>query len=99
MKTAAECASLEEVRAEIDRIDEEVICLWGRRADYVQAAARFKNKESEIAAPERFAAMLQRRRAWAEHEGLSPDVIEKIYRDLVRYFIDCEKEHWRNAKS
>src|SRR5579864_3423677 len=99
MKTAAECASLDEVRAEIDRIDEQVISLWGQRAEYVQAAARFKNKESEIAAPERFAAMLQLRRAWAEREGLSPDVIEKIYRDLVRYFIDREKEHWRNAQS
>lgn len=99
MKFAAQCGSLDEVRAAIDRIDEEIISLMGRRADYVQAAARFKNQESEIAAPERFAAMLQARRAWAEREGLSPDVIENIYRELVRYFIDREKEHWRNAQS
>lgn len=99
MKSAAQCGSLDEVRAAIDRIDEEIISLMGRRADYVQAAARFKNQESEIAAPERFAAMLQARRAWAEREGLSPDVIENIYRELVRYFIDREKEHWRNAQS
>ena len=98
MKSAAQCASLDEVRAAIDHIDEQIISLLGRRADYVQAAARFKTQESEIAAPERFAAMLQVRRAWAEREGLSPDMIENIYRDLVRYFIDREKEHWRKAQ-
>ena|ERR1035437_655017 len=94
MKTADECTSLDEVRNEIDRIDEQVIALLGRRAEYVKAAARFKISESAVAAPERFAAMLQVRRAWAEREGLSADIIEKIYRDLVNYFIDREREHW-----
>jgi len=95
MKTPAECATLDEVRAEIDRIDEQVIILLGQRAGFVHAAARFKNTEAEVSAPERFAAMLKVRRQWAEREGLSPDVLEKIYRDLVTYFIAREKEHWQ----
>jgi isochorismate pyruvate lyase len=95
MKTAAACRSLEEVRAEIDRIDEQVIALLGHRAEYVKAAARFKVSESAVAAPERFAAMLQVRRVWAERAGLSADVIEKIYRELVAYFIEREKAHWQ----
>ena len=98
MKTAAECASLEEVRTAIDQIDQQVIALLGRRAEYVKAAARFKSSEQDVAAPERFAAMLRVRRAWAENEGLSADVIEKIYRDLVHYFIEREKAHWRDAR-
>jgi isochorismate pyruvate lyase len=40
--------------------------------------------------------MLTQRRQWAESAGLNPDVIEKIYRDLVDYFIDEELQHWRS---
>ena|ERR1051325_5720185 len=95
MKTPADCASLEEVRAEIDRIDRVIVALIGERAGYVHAAARFKPTEAAVAAPERQAAMLRARRAWAEGAGLDPDVIENLYRDLVRYFIARETEHWK----
>jgi isochorismate pyruvate lyase len=92
------CASLEEVRAQIDRIDRQIVSLIGERADYVKAAARFKDSEHAVSAPERFSAMLQVRRQWASDAGLSPDIIETIYRDLVTYFIEEEKQHWRNRQ-
>src|SRR3954453_5769724 len=95
MKQPSECRSLEEVRAEIDRIDEQVIALLGERAHYVKAAARFKASGAAVAAPERMTAMLRARRAWAERHGLDAAVIEKMYRDLVDYFIEWEKEHWK----
>ena len=97
-KLPDECASLQEVRAEIDRIDRLIVALVGQRAAYVKAAARFKESEHAVSAPERFAAMLQARRQWAESEGLNPDVVESIYRELVRYFIAEEKEHWRKGQ-
>ncbi len=97
VKPPFECASLAEVRAQIDRIDEQIVRLIGERAGYVQAAARFKEGEHAVAAPERFAAMLQTRRAWAERAGLNPDVVEALYRDLVNYFIEEEKKHLRRA--
>jgi isochorismate pyruvate lyase len=92
------CASLEEVRAQIDRIDRDIVRLIGERAHYVKAAARFKDSEHAVSAPERFAAMLQARRQWASDAGLSPDIIETIYRDLVTYFIEQEKQHWRDRQ-
>src|SRR5437763_9581241 len=95
MKTPAECASLEEVRIEIDRIDRAIVALLGEGAGYVHAAARFKPTEAAVAAPERQAAMLRDRRGWAEEADLDPDVIENLYRDLVAYFIVRETEHWK----
>ena len=50
-----------------------------------------------MAAPERQPPMLQVRRAWAEREGLSADVIEEVYRRLVAYFIEREMEEWRET--
>ena len=98
MKTPDECANMADIRAEIDHIDREVIALIGKRLQYVQAAARFKTSAESVKAPERFNAMLGQRRLWAEEEGLSPDAIEKMYRDLVEYFINEEMAKWNTEK-
>ncbi len=90
MKAPDECANIDDVRAEIDRIDRDVIALIGKRFKYVQAAAKFKTSTESVKAPERFTAMLRQRRHWAEQEGLSPDAVEKLYSDLVEYFINEE---------
>lgn len=94
-KLPEDCASLAEIRAEIDRIDQGIIAAIGKRRHYVLAAAKFKTSATTVAAPERFAAMLQTRRQWAEQEGLNPDVIEKLYRDLVNHFTAEELAHWK----
>ena len=98
MKTPDECANMEDIRAEIDRIDQDVIALLGARFQYVQAAAKFKTSRESVKAPERFTAMLKLRRGWAEQAGLSPDVIEKMYSDLVKYFINEEMTKWKTEK-
>ena len=99
MKPPEECASIEDVRLGIDALDREVIALIGRRARYVEAAARFKIGESSVRAPERRKAMLEARRQWAEEEGLSPEVIEAVYETLVTYFVDHEMARWRDSPS
>ena len=95
MPTPAECQSLSQVREEIDRLDEQIVWLLGRRAQYVKVAARFKTSETAVAAPERQAAMLAVRRQWAEREGLDPDFVEDLYRRLITHFIQRELDEWR----
>lgn len=90
MKKPKDCLDMQEIRKEIDTIDKNIIDLLGLRFNYVKAATKFKTNEQAVKAPERFAAMLVQRRIWAEENGLNPDVIEKVYRDLVGYFIDQE---------
>ena len=95
MKPPEECASIEDVRHGIDALDREVIALLGHRARYVEVAAQFKTGESSVRAPERQRAVLQARCRWADEEGLSPEVIEELYRTLISHFIDRELGHWR----
>src|SRR5215471_15045246 len=95
MPVPGECKSLVEVRAEIDRIDRALVGLLGERAGYVHAAARFKTSEADVAAPEREAAMLRVRREWARDEDLDADFVEQLYRQLIAYFIERERTHWR----
>ena len=99
MASPKDCKSLQDVRTEIDALDEEIIRLLGRRAAYVHAAARFKTSEEHVAAPDRQAAMMKVRRGWAEREGLSADVIEDVYRRLVAYFIEREMREWQRPNS
>lgn len=94
-KTPDECASLQEVRAEIDRIDREIVAALGQRFAYVKAAAKFKTSEASVKASDRFNAMLAERREWAAAAGLNPDVIEKLYRDMVTHFIEEEMKQWQ----
>jgi isochorismate pyruvate lyase len=98
MKTPNQCENMADIRAEIDRLDRQVVALLGQRFAYVKAASKFKTSETTVKAPERFNAMLGQRRVWAEEEGLNADAIEKTYRDLVNYFIDEEIEHWKQSK-
>jgi len=91
MPTPEECRSIGEVRAEIDRIDRRIVALLGERAGYVHAAARFKPTEEAVSAPERQAAMF----AAAREEDLDPDFIERLYRELIAYFVEREREHWK----
>lgn len=94
MKQPEDCAGMVDIREAIDTLDREIVGLIGRRAGYVSAAAKFKTSESSVQAPERQKAMLEERRNWAEEEDLSPEVVEKIYRDLIAYFVNREMKDW-----
>ena len=95
----SQCAGMEDIRQEIDTLDQAVIQLLGKRFQYVLAASKFKTSATAVRAPERFNAMLATRREWAEAEGLDPDAIEKMYRDLVTHFIAEEMKHWSAQQS
>jgi isochorismate pyruvate lyase len=88
------CAGIDEVRAGMDAVDREIVALIGRRVEYVRAAAKFKTTSGSVADPERMAAVLRTRREWAEASGLDGDVIEGLYRELVRYCVSEEHKRW-----
>ena len=97
MRRPEDCESIRDVRQAIDTLDREIIHLIGRRASYVERAAQFKTGEGSVRAPERQRTMLEARRRWAEENGLDPDVIEALYRDLLSYFVDREMQRWRKS--
>jgi [ribosomal protein S5]-alanine N-acetyltransferase len=99
MKRPDKCLNMVDIRAEIDRLDRETIALIGKRFEYVQAASKFKSSVAAVAAPDRFASMLTQRRAWATEEGLDPDAIETLFRNLVTHFIEEETKLFRQSQS
>ena len=93
--TPQACTGLDDIRAEIDQIDQAMIRLIGTRRQYVLAATRFKTDATAVSAPERVKTMLEKRRQWATENGVQPDLIEKLYSDLVHHFMKEEMQHWQ----
>jgi isochorismate pyruvate lyase len=92
MSNSDSVSSLDEVRANIDRIDREIVRLMAERSGYVRQAARFKSSTSDVEAPARVESIIARVRGIAEREGLSPDIAEAVYRTMIDCFIDQEKQ-------
>ena len=92
--TPEQCESLAQVREQIDRIDTQIVQLLAERGGYVLAAARFKRSAAEVRAPQRVEQVIDRVRALAERQGAMPDVVERIYREMIEAFTDAEQRHW-----
>jgi len=95
MNRPEDCRSLAEVRAEIDRLDEQIVRLLAERGGYVLAAARFKNSADEVRAPQRVEQVIDHVRELAAHHGALPEVVERVYRTMIAAFIEAEHRHWQ----
>jgi len=90
------CNTLEEVRTNIDRIDNEIIKLIAERGTYVAEAAFFKKSEDGVRDPKRVEAVIQKVRAKAEEYGADPEMIEVLYREMIAGFIKMEMKEYGN---
>ncbi|OQX73192.1 MAG: chorismate mutase, partial [Campylobacteraceae bacterium 4484_4] len=94
-----ECHSLEEVRDEIDKIDDKIIELIAARKDYVKQAAKFKHSIDEIKSDERIEDVINRVRHQALTLGLSPNMVTEIYTKMINDMVETEIAQFRNAKN
>ena len=85
------CATLGEVRDNIDRIDRAIIAAMAERGKYVHEAARFKKNPADVEAPQRVEQVVRKAKALAAEDGLSPEVAEATYRAMVRAFTTYEQ--------
>ena len=97
-KDPKDCQSLEEVRNEIDKIDEFIISLFSERHKYVEEIVRFKHDKDAIIAQERKDLVILQRKNWAASSGLNADTFEKIYTLLVDSNIQHELELLKSKK-
>ena len=94
MRKPADCTTMAEIRAEIDRLDEDLVRLFAERAGYIDRAAEIK---AEVDLParidDRVEQVVQNVRRHAETYGLPPDLVEKLWRRLIDWSIAREESH------
>ena len=89
-----QCSSLEEVRSNIDRIDNKIIKLIAERRDFVIQASKFKKNEAGVKAPDRVEAVIAKVRKKAEEYGADAGMVEALYREMISGFINMELQEF-----
>ncbi|WP_338575061.1 chorismate mutase [Pseudomonas canadensis] len=93
------CKTLEEVRINIDRLDQQIVALLAERGRYVSQAAGFKKDTDGVRAPQRVEQVIAKVREISQETGANPDVTEQVYRAMIAAFIQQELEEHAVLKS
>lgn len=97
-RKAPDCESMDDVRVEIDRIDEALVELMAERFTYVDRAWQLKNSPDEAVVPWRIQQVVDKVKAQAEAKGLPPELAESLWRQMIGWFIQYEEEQLGDAK-
>ena len=84
------CNSLEEVRTNIDRIDDAIIKLIAERGTYVIQALAFKKDEDGVKDTGRVEKVIAKVRSKTNEYGANPDMVEALYREMISRFVTME---------
>jgi|GEM_PF-355118 Chorismate mutase len=90
-KLPADCETKDDVRAEIDRIDQALLTLFAERHGYVTRMAEIKTDPHEAYDPTRIEAIITKVRERSLDLDLDEDQAELIWRTLIDWNINYEK--------
>lgn len=93
-----ECADMSEVRAEIDRIDIELVDLIYERFGYVERAWQLKKNPQDALVPWRIQQVIDKVKTRAVEKGMPPEMVEMIsaqWRNMIGWFVQYEEEKLR----
>jgi isochorismate pyruvate lyase len=93
-----ECNSIDEVRNNINNIDEQIVKLVALRGRFVKQAAKFKRDNEDVKAPKRVEEVISKVKNIARLNGANEEVVENIYRTMIDSFIKLEMKEFENLK-
>lgn len=91
-RAVKDCEKMEEVRAEIDRIDRALVDLITERFGYVDRAWQLKSNPADATVHWRVQEVIMRVKERAESQGLPPELAEALWRQMIGWFIQYEEE-------
>ena len=94
-----QCATLEELRKEVDKVDDQIVELIALRNEYIRQAASFKQSVDEIKADDRVEDVLNRVRHKALMLGVSPNLLTSLYRMMIDEMVESEIAEFRNKNT
>ena len=95
-RTAKDCTDMSEVRAEIDRIDSELVNLIAQRFTFVDRAWQLKSNPGDAYVPWRIQQVIDKVKAHAVDKGLPPALAEALWRQMIGWFVQYEEEKLRH---
>lgn len=99
VKLPEDCENMSEVRAGVDRTDQQIMDLLDKRFGYMRAAARIKAERGAVRDEARKAAVIAAVRERAERGGLPAAELEQIWEQLVEASIAYELVEWDRLRA
>jgi len=93
-KAPENCHSMAEVREGVDTLDRELVRLLVVRQGYMKAAARIKPNRDAVRDEPRIEEVVSNVLAEARKLGLSEDIAEPVWRELIERCIAHEFDVW-----
>lgn len=93
------CENLQQVRDNINRIDDQIIKLIAERGEYVSQAAKFKSSADGVKDTARVESVIKGVREKAERYGADPDMAETLYRVMISRFVKSELDDFERIKN
>lgn len=84
--------SLEQVRQDIDIIDQQIVELLAKRTELVKVIGRLKSGQPDVRDPGREEQVIRRVKAGAAKKGVSLELIDKIYHTIFDHFVEVQKK-------
>lgn len=92
MKDSKNVQNIEQSRALIDAIDNKILNLLAQRFELCKTIGKLKEKEQlPIVQKTREEALLKKRAQKAVKEGLDPQVIEKLFKAILKHSHKLQK--------
>jgi isochorismate pyruvate lyase len=86
---------MNEVRAEIDRLDGALVDLLAERWGYVDRAWQLKNSPEEATVPWRIQEVIDKVKARADDKGVPSSLAEALWRQIIGWGIQHEEQKMR----
>ena len=84
---------IEEIRSKLDKIDKELVRLIAERVALIPAIGEYKKKNNlPMHNPEREKQIFESKRKIAEELCVNPDLVEDIFKRLIRESYRIEEE-------
>jgi isochorismate pyruvate lyase len=98
IRDPANCLTMTEVRAGVDDVDRQIVQLLKRRFGYMDAAARIKPDRSAVRDEWRKADVLSKVDASANELGVDPELMARLYEDIIETSIAYEMKEFDQLK-
>jgi isochorismate pyruvate lyase len=90
-----DCADMDAVRRQIDRVDTALVDLIAERWSYVDRIWMLKDSPEQAVVPWRIQQVIDKVRARAEERGFPPELAEALWRQLIGWGVQYEEEKIR----
>lgn len=87
---ARQCSSMDELRGDIDQLDRVIVELLSIRQGYMEQAAHIKQDRNLVRDERRIEDVVTKVIAHAEKVGAHPELVEKLYRQMIEWCINYE---------